>query len=34
MAGYMLVVDGGVGQREIIHNPVRVHLLLQRIILP
>ncbi len=33
MAGLTLVVDGSVGQRGIIHNPVRVHLLLQRMIL-
>ncbi len=33
MAGLMLAVDGGMGQRGIIHNPVRVHLLLQRMIL-
>jgi hypothetical protein len=33
MAGLMLVVDGGMGQRGIIHNPVRVHLLPQRMIL-
>ncbi len=32
MAGLMLVVDGRVGQRGIIHNPVRVHLLPQRMI--
>ncbi len=34
MAGLMLVVDGGVGERGIIHNPVWVHLLLQKMILP
>jgi hypothetical protein len=34
MAGLMLAVDGGVGWRGIIHNPVRVHLLLQRMIIP
>ncbi len=34
IASLMVVVDGGVGQRGIIHNPVGVHLLLQRMILP
>jgi hypothetical protein len=34
MAGLMLVVNGGVGQRGIIHNPVQVNLVLQRMILP
>ncbi len=34
LAGLLLAVDGGVGQRGIIHNPVRVHLLPQRMILP
>jgi hypothetical protein len=33
MARLMLVVDGGMGQRGIIHNPVCVHLLPQRMIL-
>ncbi len=33
MAGFMLVADGEVGQRGIIHNPVWVHLLPQRMIL-
>ncbi len=32
MAGLMLAVNGGIGQRGIIHNPVRVHLLPQRMI--
>ncbi len=34
MAKLMLVNNGGVRQRGIIHNPVRVHLLPQRMILP
>jgi hypothetical protein len=34
MAGLMLAADGGVGQRGIIHNPVQVHLLPQKMILP
>ncbi len=34
MAGLMLAVSGSVGQRRIIHNPVQVHLLPQRMILP
>ncbi len=33
-AGLLQAVDGDVGQRGIIHNPVQVHLLLQRMILP
>jgi hypothetical protein len=33
LAGLLLVVDCGVGQRGIIHNPVWVHLLPQRMIL-
>jgi hypothetical protein len=33
MVGLMLVVDGGMGQRGITHNPVRVHLQPQRMIL-
>jgi hypothetical protein len=34
MAGLMLAVNSGVGQRGIIHNPMRVHLLPQKMILP
>ena len=34
MAWLMLVAGGGVGQRGIIHKPVRVHLLPHRMILP
>jgi hypothetical protein len=34
MVGLMLAVDGGVGQRGIIHNLVQVHLLPQRMIFP
>ncbi len=34
LARLLFVDNGGVGQRGIIHNPVRVHLLLQRITLP
>jgi hypothetical protein len=34
MARLMLVVNDSVGQRGIIHNPVWVHLLPQRMILP
>jgi hypothetical protein len=34
MAGLLLAVNGSVGQRGIIHNPVWVHLLPQRMILP
>jgi hypothetical protein len=34
LAWLLFADDGGVGQRGIIHNPVRVHLLLQRITLP
>ncbi len=34
LAGLFLAVNGGVGQRRIIHNPMRVHLLPQRMILP
>ncbi len=32
MAGLMLLVNGGVGHRGIIHNPVRVHLLMKRMV--
>ena len=34
LAWLLFAVDGGVGQRGIIHTPVRVHLLPQRITLP
>ncbi len=34
LARFLFADDGGVGQRGIIHNPVWVHLLLQRITLP
>jgi hypothetical protein len=34
MAVLMLAVDGSMGQRGIIHNPVQVQLLPQRMILP
>jgi hypothetical protein len=34
MGGLILAVYGSMGQRGIIHNPVQIHLLLQRMILP
>jgi hypothetical protein len=34
LARLLFADDGGVGQRGIIHNPVRVHLLPQRITFP
>ncbi len=34
LAWLLFAVNGGVGQRGVIHNPVRVHLLLQRMTLP
>ncbi len=34
LAWFLFVDDGGAGQRGIIHNPVQVHLLPQRITLP
>jgi hypothetical protein len=34
MARLMLFVDGSMGHRGIIHNPVQVHLLPQRMIFP
>ncbi len=34
LAWLLLVVNGGVGQRGIIHNPLRVHLLPHIMMLP